>query len=31
MYDYLSMEQIPILREWVKLNRVTLFDMEEWV
>ena len=30
MYDHLSMEQVPALREWARLNRVTLFDMEEW-
>ena len=30
MYDHLSMEQVPALREWARLNRVHLFDEEEW-
>jgi hypothetical protein len=30
MYDHLSMEQVPALREWARLNRVHLFDGEEW-
>ena len=30
MYDHLSMEQVPALREWARLNRVYLFDEEEW-
>ena len=30
MYDHLSIEQVPALRAWARLNRVHLFDEEEW-
>lgn len=30
MYDHITFEQEESLREWARLNRVTLFDTEEW-
>ena len=30
MYDHITFEQEESLREWARLNRVTLFDRETW-